>query len=199
MALTALQQAFCEHYVKLREGKAAAEAAGYSARTAVKQAHQLLQLDSIRVEIDRLQAIRDADFGMTAGDVLREIATVALTDIGVLMEWGEREVEDGEGMPLCLPNGDPVMQPVIKPVDSDRLTPSERRAIKSVSMSKEGVFKLEMHDRMRALELLGKHYGLFEKDNKQKGEGLADAISALVASAQGAPLMPNAMSDDDED
>ena len=50
----------------------------------------------------------------------------------------------------------------------------------------------------KALELLGKHYGLFEKDNKQKGEGLADAISALVASAQGAPLMPNAMSDDED-
>lgn len=198
MALTALQQSFCEHYVKLREGKAAAEAAGYSLRTAVKQAHQLLQLDSIRAEIDRLQAIRDADFGMTAGDVLREIANIGLFDIGTVLEWGEVEVEDGEGDILSMPNGDPVMRPIVKPIHSDRLTPKERRAIKSVGMSKDGVFKLETHDRMKALELLGKHLGLFEKDNRQKGEGMADAITALVSAAQGAPLMPNAMGDDED-
>lgn len=198
MPLTALQQSFCEQYVILREGKAAYEQAGGAARVAKAEAHKLLQRDDIRAEIDRLTAIRDADFGMTAGDVLREIANVALFDIGTVLEWGEKEIEDGEGMPLTLPNGDPVMQPVIKPVPSDRLTIKERRAIKSVAMSKEGVFKLETHDRMAALQMLGKHLGLFERDNRQKGEGMADAISALVASAQGAPLMPNAMGDDED-
>ena len=131
--------------------------------------------------------------GFLAGAPFRINNTVTVGDRTFHWAYG-----NGEGDILSMPNGDPVMRPIVKPIHSDRLTPKDRRAIKSVSMSKEGVFKLEMHDRMKALELLGKHYGLFEKDNKQKGEGMADAITALVAAAQGAPLMPNAMGDDED-
>lgn len=197
MALSALQQAFCEQYVILRQGKGAYVAAGGSPKSAEVNSHKLLQRDDIRTEIDRLTAIRDADFGMTAGDVLREIAKVAMFDLGDVMEWGEKEVETPDGDVMSMPNGDPMMVPVVKPVDSYRLTPDQRRAIKSVSMSKEGMFKMEAHDRMRALEMLGKHLGLFERDNRQKGEGMADALAQLVAEAQGAPLMPGALDDDD--
>lgn len=191
------QQAFCEAYVILREGAAAAIEAGYSAKRAKQTAYDLLQLQTIKDEIDRLSAIRDADFGMRSGDVLREIANVAMADIGTLLTWGVEELVTEDGEPLALPNGDPVTRPLVLPVNSADLTELQRRQVKSVSMSKEGVFKIELHDRLKALELLGKHLGLFAADNKQKGEAQANTIAALVAAAQGTPLMPNAMTDDD--
>lgn len=180
-----------------REGAAAAIEAGYSAKRAKQTAYDLLQLQTIKDEIDRLSAIRDADFGMSAGDVLREIANVAMADIGTILTWGVEELTTEDGEPLALPNGDPMTRPVVMPVNSRDLTDLQRRQVKSVSMSKEGVFKVELHDRLKSLELLGRHLGLFEKDNKQKGEAQANTLAALVAAAQGTPLMPNAMTHDD--
>lgn len=180
-----------------REGAAAAIEAGYSAKRAKQTAYDLLQLESIQDEIARLQVIRDADFGMTSGDVLREIANVALADIGTFLTWGVEELTTEDGEPLALPNGDPLTRPFVAPVSSFDLTELQRRQVKSVSMSKEGVFKIELHDRLKSLELLGKHLGLFAADNKQKGEAQANTLAALVAAAQGTPLLPNAMTSDD--
>ncbi|WP_042245868.1 terminase small subunit [Paracoccus sp. PAMC 22219] len=195
--LNSRQEAFCQEYVIRKDAKASAIAAGYSESRAKQTGFELLQYDHIISEIARLQAIRDVEFGMTAADVLREIVIVALADIGQMLTWGMEEVFDEGGLPLTLPNGKPVMRPVCHPISSQQMTEYERRAIKSVSVSKDGTFKFELHDRMKGLELLGRHLGLFDKDNKQKGEASANnALAALVAAAQGTPLMPNAMTYD---
>uniref|UniRef100_UPI003AD9129A hypothetical protein n=1 Tax=Paracoccus sp. T5 TaxID=3402161 RepID=UPI003AD9129A len=64
------------------------------------------------------------------------------------------------------------------------------------SMSRNGTFKIEVHDKLKALELLGRHLGLFEKSDKQKGSGSADTLAQFIADCQGAPLMPRARSYD---
>ncbi len=186
------QQAFCEQYVILRDGAKAAVAAGYSPKRAAVTAYEFMQRDDIQAELTRLREIRDKDFGMTAGDVLREIAQIALADIGDVLEWGLEEVLDPDGLPMTLPDGQPIMRPVITPVNSRDIDPGKRRAIKSVSMSEKGTFKLELADRSKALEMLGRHFGLFEKDNEQAGKAAAGSVAALIAACQGKPLMPGA-------
>lgn len=195
--LTARQEAFCREYVIRKDAKASAIAAGYAEGRAKQTGCELLQYDHIACEIARLQTIRDTEFGVKAADVLRELVNVAMIDIGELLTWGMEEVEDENGLTLTLPNGEPVMRPVCRPIPSRQMTEHDRRAIKSVSMSRDGTFKFELHDRMKSLELLGRHLGLFHKDNKQKGEAAAGTVAAIIASCQGPPLMPIAMTYDD--
>lgn len=191
--LNARQEAFCREYVLLKDAKASATAAGYAKSRAKQTGFELLQYDHITSEISRLQAIRDAEFGMTAADVLREIAAIAMVDIGQLLTWGMEEVKDKNGLLLTLPSGRPVMRPFCRPTASREMTEHERRAIKCLSISRNGTLKLELYDRLKALEHLGRHLGLFEKSNHQKGVGFADALSQLIADCQGKPLMPNAV------
>ena len=194
--LTSRQEAFCQEYVIRKNAKASAVAAGYSKRRAKQTGFDLLQYDHINVEIARLQAIRDAEFGIKAADVLREIAAIAIVDLGRLLSWGMQEVEHEDGDLVRLPNGKPLMRPFCRPLPSDQMTEHERRAIKFISMSKSGTFKVELHDKLKALELLGRHLGLFEKSNKPKGDGSVGALSQLIADCQGTPLMPRAITYD---
>ncbi|WP_103173753.1 terminase small subunit [Paracoccus sp. SY] len=188
-ALTAKQQAFCEAYVSVLDATKAATMAGYGKGAHVR-GHDMLKDERIQAEIARLREIRDEEFGMKAADVLRELVGVAMTDIGDLLTWGPKPALDEHGNPILMPDGSAVTVPEIVPVHSSQLTPLQRRAIKSVSMSKDGVFKFELHDRMKSMEMLGRHFGIFEKDNEQAGKAAAGTIAALVAHCQGKPLTP---------
>lgn len=159
--LTAKRRAFCEAYARLGNATAAATAAGYAASSAYQRGYELMQCDEIHEEISRFRAIHDEKFAVAAADILRELAAIAMTDIGNVATWGLQEILDDSNVPMTTSNGDRIMRPALSLVPSRKLTAEQRSAVKRVSKTKGGTVKVELHDRVEALYNLGRHMGLF--------------------------------------
>lgn len=152
--LTARQQAFVREYLKDGNATQAAIRAGFSKKNAANIASKLLKKSQVAAQlatkVERIEAKAEID----AAEVLNEIKRVALVDIGQAL--------DSEGRPLPL----------------DKMPEDVRRAIQGLEVTEiwgheddgQGnrgkavigqVKKLRMGDKLRALELLGKHLKLF--------------------------------------
>lgn len=64
--------------------------------------------------------------------------------------------------------------------DTRRLSPAARALYAGVKITKEGL-EVKMHSKLDAAEKIARHLGFFEKDNEQKGKGLADLVGAFAA------------------
>jgi phage terminase small subunit len=86
--------------------------------------------------------------------VLKELAKIGFTDMRNYTTWGANGV-------------------ILK--QSDELTPEQTAAISEVSetISKDGgSIKFKLHDKVSALEKIGRHLGMFNDKLQLDGEGL---------------------------
>lgn len=140
MRLNAKQSAFCNEYLVDFCAKQAAIRAGYSPRTAEQQGCKLLSKVKVQEKIAELTAERSSENKATIERIIKELCAIAftrLTDIVYIDEDGLAKV---------------------KP--TSMLTDDQQRAIESISQTRYGV-KVKMHDKVRAIELLGRHLGMW--------------------------------------
>ena len=141
--LTELRERFCREYLIDLNATKAAERAGYSDKGAAQMASFLLSIIKISARIQELQAARAERTGTTADRVIQEIKQVAFSEIGEYLSF------DKDGVKLK---------------NSDEIPIEARRAIKSVSEAKNkegGRLSFRLHSKMKALELLMRHHGMF--------------------------------------
>lgn len=144
--LTNKQAAFVAEYLVDLNATQAAIRAGYSKRTAYRIGAELLQKTSVSEAIAAGQAKRAQRVEITADRVVAELAKIAFADPRDLMEWG--------------PDG-------VKLKASADLTEEQAASVAEVSETTTkdgGSLKLKKHDKVKALELLGKHLGIFEPE-----------------------------------
>lgn len=142
--LTPKQTAFVAEYLVDLNATQAAIRAGYSVKSAARIGVELLNKTQVREAIAANQAKRAQRVEITADRVVSELAKIAFADPRDLMEWG--------------PDG-------VKLKDSADLTEEQAASVAEVSETTTkdgGSLKLKKHDKVKALELLGRHMGMFK-------------------------------------
>lgn len=162
--MTAKQQRFCDEYLIDLNATQAAIRAGYSEKRASEQAYQLLQKTTIQDYIRKRKLDRIERTEITQDMVLRELAVIAFSNAADYAAVVERDAtiqtESGAIIPLIGADGNPVKYRTVEPVLTEDLTESQKRAL-SVIKKGRGGFEVKPYDKVRALELIGKHIGMF--------------------------------------
>lgn len=143
MALTPKQQRFVQEYLVDLNATAAAIRAGYSKKNADKIGPSLLGKNSVSQEIQAAIQDRERRTHITQDRVVQELAKVAFANGTVYA----RVTGGGTKVELT---------------DTDELTNDQKAAISCIKQSKFGI-EVSTYDKIRALELLGKHLGIFDR------------------------------------
>ena len=161
--LTARQQRFCDEYLIDLNATQAAIRAGYSEKTAMEQGYQLLQKTSVAEYIAERKADRIERTEITQDMVLKELAIIAFSNAADFAKVIEKQAMmdvNGQAVPMRDTDGKPVMYRTVEPVLTENLTEEQKRALSVIKKGRDG-FEVKPYDKVRALELLGKHLGMW--------------------------------------
>lgn len=171
--LTRKQEKFVREYLIDLNATRAAERAGYSAKTVHVQGPRLLENVSVKRAIDEAIARRAKKFEVTQDRVIKELAKLAFTDIKDFLTFrtAKTVVDHDE-------TGNPIISyaHIIDIKNSDEV---DGAAIAEVQLQKDGTFKFKLHDKKGALELLGRHLGLFNDKLNLLADGLTINVNLV--------------------
>lgn len=163
MALTPKQKRFVAEYLIDLNATAAARRAGYSAKTADRIGPELLGKTCVSEAIQQAIQEREKRTEITQDMVLRETAKLAFFDI--------RKMFDNNGKPLDISRLDDDTAAALVGLDVQDIADPDGDYVGYVK-------KYKMADKVKALELLGKHFGTWEpKDDGPKDETEEDGLS----------------------
>ena len=147
IGLTPQEELFCIEYVGCSNATTAAKNAGYSVKTASSQGCKLLQKEKIKKKIDILKKNLLKASGITALNILLELKKVAFQNPNDLFEdWSK--VKDFANIPAEVKAG-------IKDIKITQ---------KSYGEVSEQFIQFQMHDKLKALEMIIKMLGLNEPE-----------------------------------
>lgn len=139
--MTKKQKRFIEEYLIDLNATQAAIRAGYSPDTAYSIGNENLKKPEIKAHIDKAMAERSKRTGVNADRVVMELAKIAFVNADDVIDFKTATVKEGA-------------------------RPEDMAAIQSVKVKTFGEDGLEreikMADKIKTLELLGRHLGMFK-------------------------------------
>lgn len=169
--LTDKQKAFANEYLIDMNATQAAIRAGYSEKTANRIGSENLSKPVITEYLAEANKKRQHRTQITQDRVLLELAKIAFASgsdfAKVVTEprnekvWNDddQEFEDKE-----------TSIQTVRLKDTDTLPEDKRAAIAEISEGKFGI-TVKSYDKVKALELIGKHLGMWDKADKKGGDG----------------------------
>ena len=168
--LTAKQQCFVAEYLIDLNATQAAIRAGYSERTADVQGVRLLGNVKVQEALNKAIKNREQRTNITQDQVLQELAKIAFSngaDFAKVVtekrmhcfsneETGEIESREVDVQMVVLEN-------------TDSLPADKKAAIAGIKETKNGIV-IESCDKIKALELLGRHLGMFKDKVELSGQ-----------------------------
>ena len=163
MALTDKQKRFCEEYLIDLNATQAAIRAGYSPKTAEQTASRLLRNVKVQEYIAKRQKELSRSTEITQERVIKELALIAFSNNADYAHVVEKnmQVESSAALVYVLDKDcKPVMYRTVEPVLTEELTEEQKRALAVIKKGRDGL-EVKSCDKVKALELLGKHLGIF--------------------------------------
>lgn len=183
MALTKCRKRFADEYLIDLNGTRAYKAAYPNVKndeTAAAAAARLLRDVKVQEYIDKRMKDRIRRTEITQDMVVRELAAIAFGRASDYARVIERQAvfttETGKRIPLTDEYGNPVMIKDVDLVLTDQLTEDQQRALAGIKQGKYGI-EVASCDKVRALELLGRHLGMFK--DKLEVSGLREEMDKL--------------------
>ena len=143
---------FCRLFVDTLRKAQSAEDAGYSARSRGTMASKLLAEPLIQEEIERQRERLTNELGVGPPHILREWARVAISSLADFQDPNDPHR-------FTLKNATPDQLACVKEVTTREHVVGEDRVVVETS--------IKLHDKVKSLDSLGRHFGMFEKDNRQ--------------------------------
>ena len=149
--MTPKQQRFCDEYLIDLNATQAAIRAGYSSNTANEQGARLLAKVSVQNYIQERKQDRIERTEITQDMVLNELANIAFSNIADYVKVVEKE---------AVIDGKKIKYKTVDATLTDNLSEEQKKALSVIKEGKNGL-EIKMNDKVRALELLGKHLGMW--------------------------------------
>lgn len=163
MEITNRQRRFVEEYLVDLNAVQAAVRAGYSEKYAQKHGYLILRRPAVAEAVREAMRLRSERTQITQDMVIRELAA-----IGFAMVTDHTSVsEDG----------------AVHIVPTQGLTEEQRRAIAGIKVGRYGV-QVTNYDKVKALELLGKHLGMFGAKPELTEQEDNDLLERLLEGAE---------------
>lgn len=164
--LTAKQQRFVGEYLIDLNATQAAIRAGYAPKYADRKGHELIENNRVSEAIKQAMAHRSRRTGITQDRVLRELARVAFVNANDVIDTDSATVRaDATADDLAC-----IQSVKVKVSESEMGSSSER--------------EIKLYDKMRALEMLGKHLGIFERRDHANGNGEKNNLLEAIAATE---------------
>lgn len=180
MPLNAQQKKFARIYAKKGHVTNAAKAAGYSPKTAYSQGSDLLKKPEVAQYVAQLQerAARRAE--ITVAKVLAELGKHAFADIARLY--------DDNGNLLSMQDIPKSARVTLQSVEVDEIYSGRGESRMKIGETK----KVRMTDKLKALELLGRHLKMFtDVTQLQNPDGGPIAFLQLPSNGTESPEFPS--------
>ena len=156
--MTDKQKRFCEEYMIDLNATQAAIRAGYSPKTAQQTSHENLLKPVIQNYIAQLQAEQSRRTGVSADRVVRELARIAFVNASDLIDPETASVK----------------------LDASRDDLAAVQSIKVKTFGEDGLeHEVKLADKLKALDLLGRHLGMFSNSSDDSTEQLNEAKKIL--------------------
>lgn len=168
--LTAKQQRFIDEYLVDFNATQAALRAGYSKKTAAFIGAQNLKKLQIQAEIARRQRDLQKRTEVSQDRVVKELMRVAFADMADYAQVQPYTVVNEDGIE--------VVKQLVTFTKTSALTDDQRAAVASIKQGANGI-EVKLWDKLKALELLGRHIGMFA--DKLEVKGSIDIASVLAA------------------
>lgn len=172
-AITEKQKRFADEWLVDLNGTRAYKAAYPSVKkdeTAKAAASRLLTNVNVKVYIQERQKEREKRTEITQDSVLHELALIAFakaSDYARVVEKDAMVEVDGNMVPVLDEDGNQVKYRTVEPILTDELTEDQKKAIAVIKKGRDG-FEIKPYSKIQALELLGKHLGMFTEKMEVK-------------------------------